>query len=204
MSKIKQDLRPLGDPKSWAQTPGTYLAGQAHIDGADAVAIAMEARWGAGRLRLLVPAELREKFDRQRFLYNAAIWHGDLETVRQESLRMITAWQALSRAAEAAGSPLLAPEVWEVALADGTVAAIVRTQADAHAVIATGRRVTVYSLEEIACMLGNYREVTAVKVTFPGATVESIRRDIPDPLDGLRDGVSLTETLNDDIPAFGH
>src|SRR6185436_3864662 len=152
----KQDTRPLGNPKSWASSHGTYLSGQAAIDGADAVAIAMEARWGAGRLRLLVPAELREKFDRQRFLYNAAIWHGDLETVRQESLRMITAWQALSRAAEAAGSPLLAPEVWEVALSDGTVAAIVRSQEDAHAVIATGRRVAVYSLEEIARMLENY------------------------------------------------
>jgi len=200
----KQDLRPLGNPKSWATTPGTYLAGQSHIDGADAVAIAMEARWGAGRLRLLVNEKLREKFDRQRFLFNAAIWHGDLEAVRQESLRMITAWQALSRAAEAAGEPLLAPEVWEVSLADGTVAALVRTPEDAHAVVASGRRVTVYTIGELAILLDNYRAVTEVKITFPGSTVESIRRDIPDPLDRIRDGVSLDETLDDPIPTFGN
>ena len=79
MSKIKQDLRPLGHPKTWARTPEDWLKGKAHIDGVDAVAIAMEARWGAGRLRLLVDDSLREKFDRQRFLFNAAIWHGDMQ-----------------------------------------------------------------------------------------------------------------------------
>jgi hypothetical protein len=204
MSKIKQDLRPLGKPQSWASSHGTYLSGQAAIDGADAVAVAMEARWGAGRLRLLVPHELREKFDRQRFLFNAAIWHGDLTEVVEQSRRMITAWQALARAAEAAGAPILSPEVWEVSLADGTVVALVRSPEDAHAVIADGRRVTVYTLAELAVMLENYQEVTKVKVTFPGAEVVSIRRDISDPLDGIRDGVRLEDTLNDDLPAFGN
>jgi hypothetical protein len=204
MAKIKQDLRPLGKPQSWAHTHGTYLSGQAAIDGADAVAIAMEARWGAGRLRLLVPLELRERFDKQRFLFNAAIWHGDLESVKREASRMITAWQALARAAEAARAPPLAPEVWEVALADGTVVALVRSPEDAHAVVADGRRVMVYTLAELAIMLEQYQEVTKVKVTFPGAEVTAVRRDIPDPLNGIRDGVSLDETLNDAIPHFGH
>ncbi|MET0705360.1 MAG: hypothetical protein ABWY82_00735 [Tardiphaga sp.] len=204
MSKIKQDLRPLGHPQSWAATNGTYLSGQAAIDGADAVAIAMEARWGAGRLRLLVPVELREKFDRQRFLFDAAIWHGDLPSVQREAERMITAWQALARAAEAAGAPILSPEVWEVSLADGTVVALVRSPEEAHAVVAEGRRVTVYTLAELAIMLENYQEVTKVKVTFPGAEVVSIRRDIDDPLLGIRDGVRLEDTFNDDLPAFGN
>jgi len=204
MSKIKQDLRPLGKPHSWAASNGTYLTGQSAIDGADAVAIAMEARWGAGRLRLLVDDKLREKFDRQRFLFNAAIWHGDLQAVVLQSRRMIAAWQALAREAEAAGAPILSPEVWEVALADGTVVALVRSPEDAHAVVADGRRVTVYTLAELAVMLENYQEVTKVKITFPGAEVVQIRRDISDPLDGIRDGVSLDDTLNDDIPAFGN
>jgi len=204
MAKIKEDLRPLGHPRSWAKTVETWLTGKAHIDGVDAVAIAMEARWGAGRLRLLVPVELREKFDRQRFLFDAAIWHGDMESVKREASRMITAWQVLARAAEAAGAPILSPEVWEVALADGSVVALVRSPEEAHAVIADGRRVTVYTLAELAVMLENYQEVTKVKVTFPGAEVVSIRRDIPDPLDGIRDGVRLEDTLNDDLPAFGN
>ena len=204
MTKIKQDLRPLGKPTSWAATYGTHLTGQAAIDGADAVAIAMEARWGAGRLRLLVDDKLREKFDRQRFLFNAAIWHGDLQAVVLQSRRMIAAWQALAREAEAAGASLLAPEVWEVALADGTVVALVRSPEDAHAVIADGRRVTVYTLAELAIMLEQYQEVTKVKVTFPGAEVTQIRQGISDPLNGIRDGVSLEDTLDDPIPHFGN
>ena len=204
MSKIKQDLRPLGHPKTWARTPEDWLKGKAHIDGVDAVAIAMEARWGAGRLRLLVDDRLREKFDRQRFLFNAAIWHGDMQQVVLQSRRMIAAWQALAREAEAAGAPILSPEVWEVALADGTVVALVRSPEEAHAVVAEGRRVTVYTLAELAILLENYREVTKTKITFPGAEVVSIRRDIPDPLNGIRDGVSLDDTLDDPIPHFGN
>ncbi len=65
MGKIKEDLHPLGSPRSWARTPGTYISGQAHIDGADQDAVAMELKWGAGRLRLLVSPELREKLGRR-------------------------------------------------------------------------------------------------------------------------------------------
>ena len=202
MTASKQDLRPLGKPHSWAKTNGTWLTGKAHIDGVDAVAIAMEARWGAGRLRLLVPPELRERFDKQRFKFNAAIWHGDMEDVKREASRMITAWQVLARAAEAAGAPILSPEVWEVALADGSVVALVRSPEDAHAVVADGRRVMVYTLAELAIMLEQYQEVTKVKITFPGAEVVQIRRDVQDPLDSIRDGVSLDDSL-DDILKFG-
>ena len=70
--------------------------------------------------------------------------------------------------------------------------------------VADGRRVTVYTLAELAIMLEQYQEVTKVKVTFPGAEVVQIRRDIPDPLDGIRDGVSLDDTLDDPIPHFGN
>ena len=197
MSKLKQDPRPLGAPQSWARTPGTYISTQAYIDGVDHVATAMEARWGAGRLRLLVSAELREKFDRQRYLFNQAIWHGDLEAVRRELARMVTAWQALNRAAEAAGAAPLSPAVWEITLTDGTVAAIVRAPEEAQAVMREGRQVVVYTLDEIGQMLTNYRAASEVKTTFPGATVVAISRTIDDPLDALPDS-SLS--LDDDIP----
>jgi ectoine hydroxylase-related dioxygenase (phytanoyl-CoA dioxygenase family) len=62
-------------------------------------------------LRLLVGPELREKFDRQRYLLNQSIWHGELEDVRRESGRMVNAWHALDRAAEAAGALNLNPLV---------------------------------------------------------------------------------------------
>jgi len=119
------DTRPLGASHSWARTHNTYLAGRAYIDGADETACEMETKWGADRLRLLVSPELREKFDRQRYLFNQAIWHGELEAVRREAGRMVNAWIALDHAAESAGASKLSREVWEIALADGSVAAIV-------------------------------------------------------------------------------
>ena len=164
----------------------------------------MEQKWGVGRLRLLVDPELREKFDRQRYLLNQAIWHGDLEAVRREASRMTAAWMALDRAAEALGAPMLDPLVWwEVRLVNGTVAAIVKSLDDAKAVIAVDRRMVVYTLEEIGRILSHHTAVTEAKLTFPGATVEAVRRPT-DPLDDIRDTLGgLDDPLNDDIPTFG-
>jgi hypothetical protein len=197
MGKIKEtDPRPLGDPNSWARTHGSYLAGRAYIDEADLMAAQMEARWGAGRLRLLVPPEMREKFDRQRYLLNAAIWHGDLVAVRREAKRMVTAWLTLDKAAMAAGKAALSPLVWEVVLADGTVAAIVPSDEHVRAVVAEGRAVAVYTLDEIARLLSAYPNIAKAKLTFPGAEVTTISKSICDPLDAIRDGVSLNDPLD--------
>lgn len=196
-------MAPVRDPNRWDRSHGTYLTGQAAIDGADAVAAAMERHWGCGRLRLLVATELREKFDRQRYLYAQAIQHGEMHEVVRESARMVTAWQALDRAAQAAGHAPLAPEVWEVVLADGTVAAVVRTGDDARAVTAQGRQVAVYSMTEIGELLSGYKTVVAMKQIWPGATVERVAREIQDPLHAIDDPTGLTSPLDgdgDDIP----
>jgi hypothetical protein len=203
MGKIKQDLRPLGSPTSWAKTPGTYISAQAHIDGADQTATAMELKWGAGRLRLLVSPELREKFDRQRYLFNQAIWHGDLEAVRTQAARMTAAWQALDRAAEADGAEFLSPEVWEVTLGDGTVAAIVQQSYFVHEVVRSGRKVVVYTLEEIGRLLSHYPQIAEAKLAFPGATVEAVRRP-SDPLDAFPDtAAGLDDPLDNPSSTFG-
>ena len=199
MSKVKNDAH-RRDTR-WNATYGTYLSGQAAIDGADAVAVAMEKCWGIDRLRLLVSTELREKFDRQRFLYNTAIRSGDLQEVLTQSARMIKAWNVLDMAAEVAGQPPRASDAMETTLADGTVVAIVFDDTEAKRVIRSGRRVVVYTLEEIGRMLDNYREVTKAKVAFPGASVTIIRKSIQDPLDAIPDGVSLNDRM-DDIEAF--
>ena len=160
------------------------------------MAMAMETKWGAGRLRLLVTPELREKFDRQRYLLNAAIRHGDLEAVRREAKRMLTAWLALDKAAAAAGKAAISPLVWDVALADGTVAAIVPSDNHARAVIAEGRAVAVYTLDEIARLLSAYPDIAKVKLIFPGAEVTAISKSIGDPLDAIRNCVSLNDPLD--------
>jgi hypothetical protein len=178
---------------SWARSPGTYIAGRAYLDGADETAAEMEVKWGCDRLRLLVNPELREKFDRQRYLLNQAIWHGELEAVRRESNRMVSAWLALDRSATEAGKAKLAPNVWEVPLADGSVAAIVPDDASAHAV-GEGRKVSVFTLEEIGRLLSNYPDIAKAKLTFPGATVTAVRRSVEDPLKAIHDTAEPLES----------
>jgi hypothetical protein len=189
------DTRPLGGSHSWARTNGTYISGRAYIDGADETACEMEAKWGADRLRLLVSPELREKFDRQRYLFNQAIWHGELEDVRRESGRMVNAWVALDRAATEAGKERLSPKVWEIAV-EGRAVAIVPTDHDAAAVNADGRELTVYTLEEIGRLLAAYPQIAQAKAVFLGATVTEIRKTVEDPLNAIPD---TKDDLNDEI-----
>jgi len=200
-ASLTTDTVSIGDgsqpTRTWAKSHGMYLAGRASIDEADKIAIQCEQRWGAGRLRLLVSVEWREKFDRQRYLFNQAIWHGDLEAVKRESARMVKAWATLDRLASEAGAQTLDPEIWEVTLADGRVAAICQSDAVATRVVHEDRRVDVYTLDEIARLLDGYPAIAKVKATFPGATVVAIRTRVTDPLDGVSDTQAL---LDDEIP----
>lgn len=148
---------------------------QALIDGVDEVAKAAEAKWGVGRLRLLVSDELREKFDRQGRLLNQAIWTGDLDGVgtgaETHAPAMRRGWQALDAAATAAGAQPLSPAVWEVPLSGGRVAALVRSVAEVHQVAREGRYVQVWSVDEIARLIDAFPEVVKAKEVFPGAEV---------------------------------
>jgi len=192
----------MASDHSWARKPGTYIAGRAYLDGADETAAEMEAKWGCDRLRLLVSPELREKFDRQRYLLNQAIWHGELEAVRRESNRMVAAWLALDRAAVAAGKGALSPEVWEVPLSDGSVAAIVPDDAAAHGVISEGRKVSVFTLEEIGRLLSGYPDIAKAKLSFPGATITAVRRSVEDPLKAIQDTKEPLDVSTGDAIGF--
>ena len=195
------DATVAADERLWARSHCTYIAGRACLDEADATAARMEAKWGVDRLRLLVGPELREKFDRQRFLLNRAVWHGELEDVRRESGRAVKAWLALDAAATTAGATPLDPQVWEVAVGTGDdvhVAAIVPDNAHAHRVIAEGRKVAVYTLEEIGRLLAAMPTVAKAKTLWPGATVTASRKSIDDPLAAIGD----TDTPLDDDIAF--
>jgi hypothetical protein len=188
--------------RQWPNTYGTYLNGRAAIDEADAVASEMEAKWGCGRLRLLVPCELREKFDRQRYLLNQAIWHGkDVEAVRREAGRMVKAWRALDKAATEAGKGPLDSQVLEVTLDDGTVAAIVPSNAHIASVRAEGRKMAVYTLEDVARLLSHDKAIFTAKLAFPGATVTSVRRMPSDPLDAFDNSAQgLDDLMEDPLP----
>jgi len=115
---VAKAFKPAVPPvQKWDNLHGTYITGRSYIDGAEALAIEMEKKWGADRLRLLVSQELREKFDRQRYLFRQAIEFGPLENVRRESERMRTAYYTLDGAAKAGGASPIDAEVMEIALA---------------------------------------------------------------------------------------
>lgn len=190
-----------GQPtRKWGGTHGMVIAGRSYIDGADQTAADMEAKWGCGRLRLLVTPELREKFDRQRYLFNQAVWHGqDLEQVKREANRMATAWLALDKAAVAAGFEPIDPNVWEVTMADGSVAAIVPDGHHADRVRPDGRRMAVYTFEEISRLLGASKSVSEAKAYFPGSEVVAVRRTVSDPLDSFTDSDRGLDDPVDDL-----
>ena len=180
-------VTPPGISRTWASSNGTYIAGRAYMDEADNLAADMETKWGCGRLRLIVGPELREKFDRQRYLFNQAVWHGELEDVRVQSQRMVNAWRALDQAAEAAGAEKLNPAIMEVVLDSGVVAAIVPDLHHAQFVKREDRRMDVYTLEEIGRLLSGFPALAKIKESFPGAEVVRCKRSIDDPLDAIAD-----------------
>jgi hypothetical protein len=170
----------------WQASTLTYLAGRAHIDGVDALAVEMERKWGVGRLRLLVAPEWREKFDRQRLKFNMAIRQGDVAEVETESKRMAVAWRTIDRLATEAGAATPSVDVWEVPTPDGdAVLAIVRGSdvRPPH----DGRAVQVWTLEEVARVIQAFPQIAKCKEVWPGATVEFIRPPPNDPLEHIDD-----------------
>ena len=180
----------------WDASNATFLAGRSHTDGVDAVEIEMENKWGCGRLRLLVPADLREKFDRQRFKLAAARRSGDLEGLRIECERMKLAYRTLDAHAAASMRQPLDPQVWEVAMEDGTVLAIVPDRERAALVRSEGRRVVVYTLDEISRLVALHGFVTQAKLQWPGAEVVRVAKHVDDPLDVMRP-TTLEDKLDD-------
>jgi hypothetical protein len=150
------------------------------IDGVDHVAVEMEAKWGVGRLELLVDDDLRGKFRRQGAQFDDAIREHDLDRVRRHGAAMRRAWAALDAAATAAGASVLSPEVWEVGMADGRVVGVARTNADAFAVTRSGRYLEVWTLEEIARVIDGFPDmVVQAKQMFPGTLVTSVKARRP-------------------------
>lgn len=107
---------------------------QALLEGLDYLAHEMEQTWGVGRLRMLVSDFLRMKFDAQLDKLNAAITENNPAFIAVQVEGMKRAWLYLDKSAREAGHRPLDPNVWEAVLPTAGVAiAIVRTEAEAHA-----------------------------------------------------------------------
>lgn len=163
-----------------ARSPADVDAIGAAIVGLDRDARDLERRWGVGRLVILADDLLRERFIRQRRKLDQAIAE---DAPASEVIPHVEAtrrgWQALERAALAAGHAPKPPDVWEVRLSDGSVVAIARDNADASIASADGRQLTVYTLDEIARLIERFPQIVTAKRTFPGAIVEAIRTRPP-------------------------
>lgn len=124
---------------------------QAMVEDVDQVVVAMERKWGIDRLRLLVPVDLRARFDVQKDRFDQAIASNLEDHVSVQTQGMMRAWEAVDRAAMEAGHSPLRTEVWELLLPDtGEVVSLVRTEAEAHHVVAPGR---VFTLAQIAVLI---------------------------------------------------
>ncbi len=155
------------------QAPSDYAI-QAIIDGTDQVALEMERKWGVGRLRLLVSDFLRAKYDAQRDKFDVAIRSGNEVEIRKHGEAMKRAWQALDEAALRDGYQPKPPEVWEVPLTNGDIAAIVQDAADVSMV---PDRQPVFTLAEIGRLIDALGTMPLeTKRTFPGAEVTEIRK----------------------------
>lgn len=172
---------------------------KAYLDGVDHIAQAMETKWGRGRLPLLNDAETRAKFyrqgDRMRTALEACyaskvVTRDMLDAAASATGGMERAWAALDRKATEAGHVPLDPDVWEAVLADGSIAAIVQTNADASKVLADGRIKNVWTLDEVGRAIDAFPDfVRAVKETFPGATVQAVREKRSRAEDPLNDAI---------------
>lgn len=170
---------------------------RAHLDGVDHVAREMEAKWGVGRLRLLVATDMRVRFDTQARLLDEAVRDVDLGGVRQHAPAMLRAWQALDALATQAGAAPLSPDWWETATDDGEVIAITRTSAEAAAIVRENRAMQVWTLDEIGRVLGNIPGLLPeAKRVWPGATVVAIREHEERP-------ALLDDDLPDELMAAG-
>jgi hypothetical protein len=143
-------------------------------DGVDFIATQMERKWGIGRLRLIVDDQLRSKFDAQSEKLNAALESGQIDLISVQADGMKRAWEALDKAADAAGQKPLSAEVWEVTLpGSGRIVAVVRTSAEAH-LVATPECET-WTLSEISHLIEHAGTLVAdIKRTFPGAEITAI------------------------------
>ena len=207
----------------WMASPGMYLAGREASDEADYLHEKMDAKWGPGRLRLLVQPELRNKLDRQRYLYLQAKDGGQLIDVQRESRRMAAAWRALDKAAEAAGASPTDPAVWELVVPSGIfqglVVAIVKDDRDVKKVQAEGRHTIVYGLDEIGRLIAADHFSLTCKENWPGAEVVAARKptdpvrpvlldtddgiiDISAPIDGVKDFVDDFDEKRGDVIPF--
>lgn len=162
-----------------AISPNDAAMLQALGEGVEAARAEAQATWGRERLPLLLPDDLRAKMHSQTAKWAKAYqeaWQAPtltrdhLDAVQRHAAGMRNMYPKLAASASEAGHRPLAPDVWEFLLADGSVAAFVRTNDEAAKVVADGRFVSVYTMHEVGSVIDALPEALKVaKEVFVGS-----------------------------------
>lgn len=147
----------------------------------DETARMMEQKWGIERLPCLVSEQTAAKFGAAREHLDALLGAndegaGDVGQIAAACANLRKGWLALDAEATAAGATAFDPIGWSM-MVDGHPCVIVRDPAAAGHIQAQDRHRTVYTLEEIANIVGAFRRTKAwagveeAKAAFPGAAV---------------------------------
>jgi hypothetical protein len=149
---------------------------KASLDRLDAVATAMERKWGIDRLPKLIEAQLAVRFRSQTERLDAAIRLNVSAAISVQAEAMLRAWGTLDAAAIKGGWKPLAPMIWETVLPEtGEIITIVR-DADEAFVISKDGKGTIWTLAEVAIAIEAFGDtVRATKQVFPGAEVTAVR-----------------------------
>lgn len=128
-----------------------------------------EQRWGVGRLERLQSPVVLLAYKRGWDQYRVALDEGDASAIETIGPKMIAALAFMSSEAEAAGHKPIAPDTWEAPLCDGTVLVVVRTGAEASAVLRAARAADGASYEttlppDLAVTVRNQHEGRALTI----------------------------------------
>jgi hypothetical protein len=161
---------------------GMKTRSQIALEQLDEVAHRMERKWGVDRLPRLVPNDLAERFWRQKGKLDNEILEeatAGFANVEREAGRMLNAWMALDRAAEAAGADQASGRYLTARMSDGRSLVIcgdlegMQVWLDQN----RGSAAAVWSMEEIVRVLEGFDLVNRTKHLFDGAVVEEARVD---------------------------
>jgi hypothetical protein len=192
----------------------------------DQAFFASEQKWGVGRLERLCSQQTLASYQRGWEAYRRALDDGDAEAIEAIGPKMIAALAWMDQEATAAGHQPLAPDTWEIDRGNGNVIVVVRTGAEASAVmraanqadgqsyettlppdIATtirsqheGRSLTVLTMREVARLL-DIVEGKVSGVPWEGSPAHSgVQMDEGAAADIVRRGYPLSEPTAVETP----
>ena len=98
-----------------------------------------EQKWGVGRLERLVSPATLSSYQRGWAAYRLALEEGDADALEAIGPKMIQALAVMDAEATQAGHKPLAPDTWEADIGNGVTLVVVRTNAEASAVLRASR-----------------------------------------------------------------